>query len=243
MEVDTATDDSASQASNTSASSMAIQYSVDELQENGTAFSDPNAEADKLGNMSWFKKKFPSVKTDVAKTENTAVHLPANVPPSIAKQKCLKQSLEKKLAERRRIGLAKRKELYMEDNEGLIEDEEEEEIDDGNDAQSSQKKKKEEEPEDSDDDYSADDEEEGKETDTESSQNSEMVDEDEEQKKSGAVDDLPESVDLFDGVSVAGSTVKDSQRLHDDEPISSHHRSHINDKVQCLSGQPLHPVD
>ncbi|KAK6027953.1 hypothetical protein OSTOST_06010 [Ostertagia ostertagi] len=221
MEVDTATDDSASQASNTSASSMAIQYSVDELQENGTALiSDPNAEAvrnegkmrrlnrrlalanlqlpkltasldsvidlrteeDKLGNMSWFKKKFPSVKTDVAKTENTAVHLPANVPPSIAKQKCLKQSLEKKLAERRRIGLAKRKELYMEDNEGLIEDEEEEEIDDGNDAQSSQKKKKEEEPEDSDDDYSADDEEEGKETDTESSQNSEMVDEDEEQK-------------------------------------------------------------
>ncbi|PIO76991.1 hypothetical protein TELCIR_00939 [Teladorsagia circumcincta] len=135
---------------------------------------------------------------------------------SVAKQKCLKQSLEKKLAERRRMGLAKRKELYMEDNEGLIEDEEdEEEIDDGNNAESSQTKKKKEESEDSGDDYSADDEEEGNETDTESSQNSEVVDEDDEQKKSGAVDDLPESVDLFDGVSVAGSTVKDSQRLHD----------------------------
>ncbi|KAK6054672.1 hypothetical protein COOONC_07822 [Cooperia oncophora] len=36
-------------------------------------------------------------------------------------------------------------------------------------------------------------------------------------RKARAADDLPESVDLFDGASVAGSTRKNSQRLYDDE--------------------------
>lgn len=48
---------------------------------------------------------------------------------SVASQRTLKQVLERKLAERRRIGLAKRKELYMEDNEGLLDEDEEEEAD------------------------------------------------------------------------------------------------------------------
>ncbi|KAK6049257.1 hypothetical protein COOONC_13238, partial [Cooperia oncophora] len=151
MEVDAAQDDS-SQASSTSASSMTIQYSVDDLQENGAnLIPDPKAETmrtegkirrlnrrlalanlqlpklstpqdsvvdlrteeDKLGDISWLKKKFPSIKAEIAKKESTVAHLPANAPPSIDKQRCLKQSLEKKLAERRRAGLAKRKELYM----------------------------------------------------------------------------------------------------------------------------------
>ncbi|KAK5972729.1 hypothetical protein GCK32_004729 [Trichostrongylus colubriformis] len=280
MDVDTALDDSASQASNTSASSMTIQYSAGDLQENTTALIanstvesvrsegkirrlnrrlalanlqlpkltasqdsviDLRTEEDKLGDISWLRKKFPSIKTDVAKTDNTVCNLPANAPHSIAIQKSLKQSLEKKLAERRRAGLAKRKELYLEDNEGILEDDDEEEECGDDSKKKSKTKKQVRESEESDGEYSADDEEEEPETDNESSQNSET--------KCGAVDDLPESVDLFDGASVVDCPVKDSQRLHDEESVFSHHRRRgEGDKViasttQCQSGKTLLPVD
>uniref|UniRef100_A0A7I4XV43 Claspin n=1 Tax=Haemonchus contortus TaxID=6289 RepID=A0A7I4XV43_HAECO len=288
MEVDSTLDDSVSQESSTSASSMTIQYSVDDLQENGTnlvanpcaesvrsegkirrlnrrlalanlqlpkltamqhSVIDLRTEEDKLGDISWLKKKLPFVKTETQKTEDTFMHLPANAPPSIAKQRCLKKALEKKLAERRRAGLAKRKELYLEDNEGIVENDDEEDDDDDDDegsdndhGNSSKVKKEAKESDESDDDYSADDEEEELGSDAEGSQNSDSLDDD--QKKSEAVDDLPESVDLFDGASV-----KESQRLHDDDLTSCHHRSGVDaDKAvaqcpQCRSGEPLYPVD
>lgn len=71
-------------------------------------------------------------------------------------------------------------------------------------------------------------------------------------KKSGAADDLPESVDLFDGASTAGSTIKDSQLLHENEPHFSEgqHENAKNGSVgehfshrRCSSGEVLHPVD
>ncbi|WKX90342.1 hypothetical protein Q1695_009296 [Nippostrongylus brasiliensis] len=267
MEVDSSVDDAASQASNTSASSMALQFSAEDLQENNVelvptpasevvrnegkrarlnrrlalanlqlpklsvkpgAAIDLRTEEDKLGDISWLKKKFPSIDITAKKTESPVPPSSANAPPSVAKQRTLKQMLEKKLAERRRAGLAKRKELYMEDNEGILEsDDDNEDAEEGTDGHkkkkngTSNKNKKAEiisSGDDSDNDYGGDDEQESEGSGSESSpSDGEENDED----KDG---DLPESVDLFDGASVTSSTVKESQK-HEEDSLASH-RNH-----------------
>ncbi|EPB73508.1 hypothetical protein ANCCEY_07373 [Ancylostoma ceylanicum] len=263
--LDDTADSQASQASTTSASSLAIQFSAEDLQENNAELPPPQStetvrhegkarrlsrrlalanlqlpkltakqncvidlctEEDKAEDLAWLTKKFPTIKAAAAKS---AQKLP-QVFASITNQRTLKQILEKKLAERRRVGLAKRKELYMEDNEGLLDEEEEEEAD-TKDSVKAKKRVKEplgsDEDSEEDEDYNGDDEEEEN-IGNESEASGNDDDEDDTNKTeetldkkaaNGTGEDLPESVDLFDGASTVGSTDETSRgTLH---PVDS----------------------
>ncbi|KAL6728941.1 hypothetical protein Aduo_000043 [Ancylostoma duodenale] len=299
--LDDTADSQASQASTTSRSSLAIQFSVEDLQENNAELPPPQStetvrsegkarrlsrrlalanlqlpkltakqncvidlctEEDKADDLAWLTKKFPTIKAAAAKLTLKKQPSPSkNRPPSIASQRTLKQVLEKKLAERRRVGLAKRKELYMEDNEGLLDEEEEEETET---KKSIKAKKRVKEPlgsdEDSeeDEDYNSDDEEEENlESGSEASE-----DEDDEadknkaegttdKKTNGTGEDLPESVDLFDGASTVGSVARESPKLLEDGVTFSRGQGSCETKEltqlsaedDTTSRRTLHPVD
>ncbi|KAK6728061.1 hypothetical protein RB195_005613 [Necator americanus] len=292
---DDTADSQASQTSTNSTSSLAIQFSAEDLQENNSDVLPPACtetvrnegkarrlnrrlalanlqlpkltakqscvvdlctEEDRAEEIAWLKKRFPGIKTDAAKSEQKAKSCKGqsssrNLPPSVASQKILKQALEKKLAERRRIGLAKRKELYMEDNEDLLDEEEEE--------PGTKKSLKEEkrvrkplcsdEDSEEDEDYNGDDEEEEKGESKSDSSASGTEDGEEEGKgeetfdkrPDGIGEDLPESVDLFDGASTAGSSIKDSDKLHQGD--NGTNKVHHDVEVNPTSGTILHPVE
>ncbi|KIH47069.1 hypothetical protein ANCDUO_22875 [Ancylostoma duodenale] len=291
--LDDTADSQASQASTTSGSSLAIQFSVEDLQENNAELPPPQStetvrsegkarrlsrrlalanlqlpkltakqncvidlctEEDKADDLAWLTKKFPTIKAAAAKS-------------TLKNQRTLKQVLEKKLAERRRVGLAKRKELYMEDNEGLLDEEEEEETET---KKSIKAKKRVKEPlgsdEDSeeDEDYNGDDEEEENlESGSEASEDED--DEADKNKAEGTTDkkailkiftngtgeDLPESVDLFDGASTVGSVARESPKLLEDGVTFSRGQGSCETKEltqlsaedDTTSRRTLHPVD
>ncbi|ETN76712.1 hypothetical protein NECAME_03382 [Necator americanus] len=274
---DDTADSQASQTSTNSTSSLAIQFSAEDLQENNSDVLPPACtetvrnegkarrlnrrlalanlqlpkltpkqscvvdlctEEDRAEEIAWLKKRFPGIKTDAAKSEQKA-------------QKILKQALEKKLAERRRIGLAKRKELYMEDNEDLL-DEEEEEPDTKKSLKEEKRVRKplcNDEDSEEDEDYNGDDEEEEKGESKSDSSASGTEDGEEEGKgedtfdkrPNGIGEDLPESVDLFDGASTAGSSIKDSDKLHQGD--NGTNKVHHDVEVNPTSGTILHPVE
>ncbi|RCN50319.1 hypothetical protein ANCCAN_03541 [Ancylostoma caninum] len=295
--LDDTADSQASQASTTSGSSLAIQFSVEDLQENNAELPPPQStemvrsegkarrlsrrlalanlqlpkltaeqscvidlctEEEKADDLAWLTKKFPAIKTAAAKSALKKQPSPSKSrPSSIASQRTLKQVLEKKMAERRRAGLAKRKELYLEDNEGLLDEEEEEEVDT---KKSIKTKKHVKEPvgsdEDSeeDEDYNGDDEEEENLESGSEAPEDEDDDADKNKKEgttNGTGEDLPESVDLFDGASAVGSVARDSPKLQEDGLACS--RCQVSCEAKELTqhsaeddttlGRTLHPVD
>ncbi|VDM82158.1 unnamed protein product [Strongylus vulgaris] len=279
--LDDAVDSQASQTSTTSGSSLAIQFSLDDLQENSAQLPQPQSpetirkegkarrlnrrlalanlqlpklsvkedcvidlctEEDKAEDLAWFKKKFPTIKTDKLESKINKEPSPSKnqqFPHSVATQRALKQDLEKKLAKRRKAEMAKRRELYMEDNEDLLLEEEEEEADTKKSIKPKKPIKKplgSDDDSEEDEDYNGDDEEEevdgsGSESDMSDASDAdedgvEDVKEESNENADKTTDDLPESVDLFDGAT-AGSMIKENHGHTDKE----------------AAGPRLHPVE
>ncbi|VDM61629.1 unnamed protein product [Angiostrongylus costaricensis] len=243
-----ATDSQASQTSNTSTSSLAIQFSAEDLQENNANLYplptlekvldegktrrlnrrlaltnllvpkltqklddiiDLGTNEDETDDLKWLKKKFPSIKDG---STNSAVGSPSAAKvtlTTVATQRSLKQLLEKKLAERRKIGLEKRKQLYMKDNEDIFYGEQEQEIDEVEEHSESRHIKKYQgvgEESEHDENYNGDDEEEEEETSPSIGSES---DGDEEEEVFETTTDVPETANISGPKSTATTNPKD----------------------------------
>ncbi|KAJ1352832.1 hypothetical protein KIN20_009260 [Parelaphostrongylus tenuis] len=161
---------------------------------------DLTSTEDDPNDLEWLKKKFPSIKDESKNPATSSSPSAKGTLPSITTQKSLKQLLEKKLAERRMTGLAKRKELYMKDNEDILCEEQEEEDDELEERAESRRHIQEELDEggEDDEDYNADDEEDDEEASPSTKSES---DGNEEEETLGSTDQVSEMIDSLDRAS------------------------------------------
>ncbi|KJH46614.1 hypothetical protein DICVIV_07317 [Dictyocaulus viviparus] len=185
MEVDldsspNAVDSQGSQTSSASASSLAVQFSAEDVQENNDSNFPKSAESEMIDGktrrlnrrLALAKLQLPTLamKSDIIidltadeNKEDDVEWLKKKFPFIEADHakatKPLKKLLEKKLAEKRMAGLVKRKELYMKDNEDIFNGEEDDEVEEFSRSRGDFKPEEVKDNEE-DEDYSGDDEDE-----------------------------------------------------------------------------------